>query len=88
MTRVFCDRCGKELDPERKDQVNVDFNYFGVSGFRARIQGRPNFQFCPDCAVEIHGDLMGRRKDAEAKDTGKGVPDMKFNGVEPGGKIT
>lgn len=63
MTKVFCDRCGKELDPECKDQVNIDFNSFGVSGFRDRVRGHTCFQYCVDCAVKIHGELVRQKEE-------------------------
>ena len=59
MIKTFCDRCGRELEEGCVNQVNVDFNYYGTSGFYPR--GHKDFQFCPECAKKVHDGLLEQK---------------------------
>lgn len=43
MIRVFCDKCGKEID-HNKEGINVDFNHYGVVKFRNNEESK-EFQY-------------------------------------------
>lgn len=50
MTRVFCDCCGKTLKDDYSNAVNLDWSYFGISGFTAQ---KKSYQFCAECAKKL-----------------------------------
>lgn len=39
--------------------MNVDFNYYGTSGFYPH--GHKDFQFCPECAKKVHDGLLEQK---------------------------
>lgn len=60
MIKTTCDLCGKVLDKKCSDQVNLDFNAYGCTGF----SGPEEMQFCVPCAdkvVEAIDALIGAR---------------------------
>lgn len=51
MVRVICDGCGKELEADFSNVVNLDWNNFGVVGFKP---DRREYNFCVDCATILN----------------------------------
>jgi len=59
MIRVFCDKCGKEID-HNKEGINVDFNHYGVVKFRNNEESK-EFQLCKTCANGVYGFIKGKK---------------------------
>lgn len=51
MIKVFCDKCGKEIDYE-SNGLNLNFNSYGIIKFKKYED--TEFQLCKDCANEIY----------------------------------
>ena len=45
MIQVYCDVCWKKLKKDCADQVNLDFNAFGITGFKHK-----ELNLCVRCA--------------------------------------
>ena len=52
MIKVYCDICGKELKSDCSDQVNLDFNAFGTTGFEPK-----ELNMCVECANKVVSDI-------------------------------
>ena len=69
MIRTFCDICGKELDELGSDCVNLDFNCYGVTGFKVVLQKKEykknELQLCVDCANAVVLELEDLQQIAE-----------------------
>ena len=48
MIKIYCDICGKQLNKDCSNQVNLDFNAYGTSGFKPM-----EINLCVDCANEV-----------------------------------
>lgn len=58
MTKTFCDKCGKELNDEKMDYINLSINDFSDND-----ADYESFQFCRECfpSVKISIDKNRRR---------------------------
>ena len=69
MIKTFCDICGNELDKFHGGQVNLDFNCYGVTGFRLVLQKREyknnELQLCVDCANAVVLEIEDLQQIAE-----------------------
>ena len=52
MILTYCDICKKLLKQDCSDQVNLDFNSYGVSGFQ-----RMEVQLCVPCAKLVISEM-------------------------------
>lgn len=52
MVQVFCDVCGKILKQDCSDQVNIDFNSYGVTGFKWM-----EVNLCVSCAKLVVSEI-------------------------------
>jgi hypothetical protein len=65
MIKTYCDICGKELKQDNSDQVNIDFNAFGISGFKVNLNGYEctccEVNLCVECAESVVSDIEDLR---------------------------
>ena len=52
MIKIYCDICGKQLNKDCSNQVNIDFNAFGTSGFEPK-----ELNLCVECANKVVSDI-------------------------------
>lgn len=72
MIKTYCDICGKELKEDCSDQVNLDFNFYGSTGFELKLE-RDYFKgnelnLCVSCAESVVSDIEDLRKMRRADD--------------------
>lgn len=65
MITVKCDYCGKRIE-STNEQVNLDFNSYGVSGFPYH---NLEYQFHTECAIRVKNKLEDFLKGEESEDT-------------------
>ena len=57
MVQVFCDVCGKKLEQDCSDQVNLNFNSYGVTGFKMM-----EVNLCVPCAKLVVSEIEELKK--------------------------
>ena len=79
----FCDICGKKLDSEHRDQVNLNFNSYGCVGFQLVLNKKRyknELQLCRECADSVVSQIEDLQKIAE-------MDRMKMIATAEGGKL-
>ena len=51
MYKVYCDKCGREIDQEI-DGINLDFNYYGSVKF-VNSAKENHLNLCTECAKKV-----------------------------------
>jgi len=66
MIKIYCDICGKELAEDCSDQVNLDFNFYAMSGFVLELEGKHfkdhELNLCVSCAESVVSDIEDLKK--------------------------
>ena len=61
MIRTFCDICGKELNEDHSNQVNVTFHAYGLEGFVVKLKAHTfkdgEINLCVGCADSVVSDI-------------------------------
>lgn len=72
MIKTYCDICGRELKEDCSDQVNLDFNFYGSTGFELKLEQNHfkgnELNLCVSCAESVVSDIEGLRKMRRADD--------------------
>lgn len=69
MFKVYCDMCGKRIDPDI-DGVNLNFNHYGVVDFTSKWMAEK--QLCISCATRVCNWINNEREKIKKEAVGEG----------------